>query len=440
MTRFDDKIQNWIDTHKQEVLDKWMELVSIPSVRAEAQENAPYGAHCDRAVRKAASYYGEGFDVKVNRADGYACADYGTGDKLIGLFGHSDVVPVGEGWLYTEPFKPIIKDGFMIGRGCFDNKSGVMASWCVLNILKDCNIPLKNRIRAFIGSNEESGMGDITGYVKKERIPDLSIVPDSHFPCSLGEKGILRMWARSKEQLQEVVDFRGGSAFNTVLDHVTVTLKDGTGFEVEGVSKHAGSPEGSVNAAGLAAKKLLVTADGKLMAAILPVLEDPFGQGLGLKSTDPDFGALTAVNGMVKVEDGHLFVSMDIRYGTSINAKDLERQLAQKWDELGFEITYMFNRPGFSVDKQSPVPGLIRRLYKEATGIDAENFRMAGGTYSRYLPNAFTTGTFFHKPHPFPMPAGHGGAHQRDEAISIEGFFQAVRLLTKIVIECDGLV
>lgn len=436
---YDQLIKDWIESHHQEILDKWMELARVPSVRGEAQENAPYGVECDRALRKAASFYGEGFDVKVNRTYGYGYAQLGTQGKMIGMFGHSDVVPVGDGWIHTEPFEPIIKNGMLIGRGVFDNKSGVMVSWCVLNILKDLNIPLNNRIRAFIGSNEESGMGDITGYVNNEEIPALSLVPDSRFPCSLGEKGILRLWAKSKEKLQAVTQFQGGSAFNTVLDKVSVTV-NGESFECEGISKHAGSPDGSLNAAYLACQKLVDTSDGALFARLIPVLESPFGEGLGLASEDPNFGKLTAANGMVKVEDGYLYVSEDIRYGASINPKWLEKHLAEKWDELGFEITWLLNRPGFNVDESSPVPGLMKRMFKDITGREQENYRMAGGTYSRYLPNAFTTGTHVYRAPTVELPAGHGGAHQRDEAISIEGFMEAVFYLTKVVMEIDKIL
>lgn len=416
-----------------------MDLIRIPSVRGDAAQDAPYGIECDRALQKAASYY-EGFDLTVNRADGYAYADYGAGGKLIGLFGHSDVVPAGDGWLYTQPFEPVIMEGTLIGRGSFDNKSGVIASWCVLNILKDCGIPLKNRVRAFIGSNEESGMGDITGYVNNEEMPALSLVPDSGFPCSLGEKGILRMWAKSKEKLQAVTEFQGGCAFNTVLDRVQVRLENGEGFVCEGVSKHAGHPDGSVNAAYLAAQKLLDTADGALMNAVSRVLESPFGEGLGIAHDDPAFGRLSAVNGMVKVEDEKLCISMDIRYGTAFEPEELEQKLHEGWDSLGFEITYMNNRPGFSVDENSPVPALMKKLFKDVTGAERENYRMAGGTYSRYLKNAFTTGTCVPQADAMVFPAGRGGAHQRDEGLNIEGFFQGVYYLTRVILECDKLL
>ena len=429
------QIAQWVDEHRQEILDKWMELIRIPSVRGEKAENAPFGVECDRAMSLAASWYD---DAVVNHKDGYAYADYGTGEKLIGIFGHSDVVPVGDGWLYTEPFNPIIKEGTLIARGSTDNKNGVLASWCVLQMFKDLGIKTNHRIRAFIGSNEEAGMEDIKAYVKNEQMPDLSIVPDSGFPCSVGEKGIFRSWAKSRKKLTYVTEFKGGDAFNSVLDKVTVKCMDGTEFTTDGVSKHAGSPEGSVNAAFLAAQKLLDSPDGEVMAAVAKVTESPYGEGLGIVHTDEEFGRTSAANGMVKIEDGHLCISLDIRYGASFDPKDLEEKVATGWDALGFDVTYINNRPGFSVSA-SPVPGIFKKLYEEATGTEKDNYRMAGGTYSRYLKNSFTTGTIIPGYPRFEFPAGHGTAHSRDEGASIEGFMQGIQLLAQYVLACDGL-
>ena len=180
----DQSIRQWLKEHREEILQQWMDLARIPSVRGEAELFAPFGKECARAVHQAADYY-RAADIPVRVEEGvhYALADLGEGDTTIALFGHSDVVPAGDGWLYTEPFEPVIRDGYLIGRGVGDNKSGVMASLGALRVLKDCKIPLKSRVRAFIGSNEESGMGDIAVFLKKEEMPTLSLVPDSAFPA-----------------------------------------------------------------------------------------------------------------------------------------------------------------------------------------------------------------------------------------------------------------
>lgn len=469
---YDELIQAWIEKNKETVIQRYMDLIRVPSVRSEAKPGAPFGEACAQAVKLAASYFEqEGFQVRLDEENRYALVRYGEGEKSIGVFGHSDVVPVGEGWKFTQPFEPVIIEDSLIGRGSCDNKSGVIASLCVMQILRDCNIPLKSRYEVFIGSNEESGMGDITAYREKEQIPDLCIVPDSAYPCSLGEKGILRCWARSDAPLEQIRGFEGGNAFNVVLDRTEVTLSpnpalqaqiaenlpesgctmevasDGTiQLQAKGVAKHAGSPDGGVNAAVLAAKLLvkcpaLPEADRKNMQAVADLFESPFGEGMGIAHTDPDFGRLTAVNGMVKVEDGHLWLSMDIRYGVSFAPDALEEMLDQVWGSRGFEICQMNNRKGFNADPNSFLPGIMCQVYQEVTGVEVKPYRMAGGTYARYLPNAFPTGVWAsvtdRKTKPLQMPAGHGGAHQKDERIDLVGFFQSLRVMVHAMVACD---
>lgn len=53
-------------------------------------------------------------------------ARYGSGGPVLGFNGHTDVVPVGEGWT-LDPFAGVIRDGRLWGRGACDMKSGVAA-------------------------------------------------------------------------------------------------------------------------------------------------------------------------------------------------------------------------------------------------------------------------------------------------------------------------
>ena len=471
-TEYDKKICAWLEAHRDEILTDWMDLVRIPSVHDNAAPKAPYGMECARALKKAAQMLEQRrFSVRLNEDDGYALASYGNGDKLIGLFGHSDVVPAGDGWLFTEPFSPIIKEGRMIGRGCSDNKSGVMASICILQILRDCEIPISSTVQTFVGSNEESGMGDVSAFVKKEKMPDLSLVPDADFPCSLGEKGILRAWLQCKTPLNTIRDFRGGDAFNIVLDQAEVVLapdarleaqlrsqiaddstltlsttEEGLVLTATGVAKHAAVPEGSVNATVLATNTLLGcdaldAADRRALRTVATLLSSHYGEGMGIGFADPDFGALTAVNGMVAMEEGKLRISLDIRYGTALPGTQLEQHLTEIWDAEGWETISMDNREGFSIAKDSPVPQIMVDICRELTGQERSVYRMAGGTYARYLKNAFAVGVTDaipnHTESILEMPEGRGGAHQRDECINIDHFFQGVRILTHAVIQCD---
>ena len=78
------------------------------------------------------------------------------------------------------------------------------------------------------------------------------------------------------------------------------------------------------------------------------------------------------------------------------------------------------------------------------TGDNLKSVLMAGGTYARRLNNAFSIGTYvIKKDRTTPvlkMPQGHGGPHQCDEMIDIEGFFEAVKILIHYIIACDDMI
>lgn len=471
--RIDDLFSQWVENNKERIVSKWIELSKIPSITSEAAENAPFGIECAKALNYAASLFNsDRITNQVYNNGGYALANYGEGKKKIGLFCHSDVVPVGDGWLYTEPFNPVIKEGSLIGRGVEDNKSGIIASLCIMEFLRDNGIDLNSQLEAFIGSDEECGMKDLDAYLKEQSMPEISFVPDADFPCSTGEKGIYHFWAKSKCTFEQIFDISGGEAFNIVLDNVTVKirydekifseLKDKAGdsfilsadsdiitLKAKGVAKHASIPDGSVNAP-LIAFRLLCDCEGlcendrRILSGASTALSCYYGSGLNIYHEDINFGKLTCVNGMAKTEDGYLMLSFDVRYGDTLEADVLESTSDKSLDSLGFDITYKNNSPGFAIDKDSKIPAVLEGIYAEITSIPLKSVLMSGGTYARKLKNAFSIGTSVILPDRtspvLQMPDGHGGPHQCDEKIDIEGFFVAVRILLHYILATDKIL
>lgn len=471
---YDKKISDWLGANQDKIINEWMDLVRIPSIESSPEDGAPFGRECLRALETAADIYrSHGFKAELCSGNKYGLAEYGDGEKSICLFTHTDVVPVGDGWIYTEPFSPKIIDGTLIGRGVSDNKSGVIASLCAMSVLKECGIPTKSRIMTFLGSNEESGMADIEAFISEKKTPDLSIVPDAAFPCCVGEKGILHAWIRCENPLTDIIDFSGGFAFNIILDCVTVTLKYSKELEQEikekisgsdaysietntagnivfkafGMAKHAAYPEGSINATAKAAEILadcrtLSESDRKIMSNLVTFFSVHYGEGLNIEHTDPDFGRLSAANGMMKVEDGKLYASIDVRYGATFDPNELETAIENTLTSNGWKTTYMENRAGFSTDKDSKIPDIMTDIYNEITGYNKKPYRLSGGTYARYVKNAFSIGVkapLADSPSKkLDMPAGHGGEHEKDECIVLEDFFRAVRILVHMIIECDN--
>lgn len=473
--QYDSLITKWINKNRSEILSRWMELIKIPSIKSESEENAPFGVECALALKKSASFFSQdGFKTSVYEKEGYALAEYGNGEKSIGLFCHSDVVPVGEDWIFTKPFEPIIKDGSLIGRGAEDNKSGIIASMCVYKFLKDNNIPLKSTIQTFIGSDEECGMQDMEEYLKGHKIPDVSIVPDADFPCSVGEKGIYHIWIEQNNAFESVINFFGGEAFNIVLDKVQIEIKyceklfnelftkttadsrftlvkseDRIILGAKGIAKHASIPEDSLNAALIVCELLcgcehFSDNDKSILSSASVFLGDYYGAGFNCEHDDINFGKLTCVNGMVKTENGKLSLSFDIRYGDTLDPFELVDKSTSAAQKQNFNVTFASNSPGFSIDKDSKIPDALEDVFCEVTGDKLERVLMSGGTYARKLKNAFSIGTFYitkdRENSVLSMPEGHGGPHQCDERIDIEGFFMALRVLIHYILCCDEII
>lgn len=457
-------IREKMETHRDELCEMLAELVKIPSVQSEARPNAPFGEECAALLKKVEGICrDEGFSTVLNEADGYLLAKLGDGKK-IGIFAHGDVVPVGEGWTLTKPFEPRIIDGFMVGRGSGDNKAGIVNALFALKTLRELGHAPECGITLFVGTNEESGMEDIDAYVKQNEAPTVNIIPDCGYPAGRGEKGIMRFYAVGRKALTDVKEFSGGEAFNIILgkavaklnipeklefpDYVGMsTESDGKTLTIisEGVSKHAASPEGSKNAAedlALAISKCpsVCEDDRKIMKCIAYMLSSYYGEPFEIQHIDPDFGNLTCANGIVGLRNGHPIVSFDVRYGASVDHDKLEENIAKNLDKLGFDLELVNDRPGFVIDRDDKWLNAVVDAYRECSlDTSAEPVLNGGGTYARYLKNGISVGDSVKRRPPFELPAGHGGAHQPDEVVSIDGILDSASILAYTILKLEGL-
>ena len=109
-----------------------------------------------------------------------------TGQE-IGIFVHLDVVHEGNGWT-TEPYKPVIKDGWLYGRGSADNKGPAAAALYSMKYLKDQEVPLEHTIRLYLGCSEERGMEDIEYYTSIILRRNFPLLRMPHFQCVTGKR------------------------------------------------------------------------------------------------------------------------------------------------------------------------------------------------------------------------------------------------------------
>lgn len=104
--------------------------------------------------------------------------------RTLWILSHIDVVPVGELRLWdADPFKPYVKDGYLIGRGVEDNGQAVASSIYAVKAVKEtCGLGVN--VGLALVSDEECGSLFGLDYILKNRPElfgrdDLILVPDA---------------------------------------------------------------------------------------------------------------------------------------------------------------------------------------------------------------------------------------------------------------------
>ena len=194
-------------------------LVAINSVEGEPAEGAPFGPGPKAALEKGLEIARELGLKSVNCADkiGYAQLGEGPEDRYLATITHLDVVPTGEGWSH-DPFTMWEREGWIIGRGVLDDKGPSVLCLYALKYLKERNIPLRYPIRALLGANEETGMGDVEYYLANYPAPLFCFSPDANFPLCNGEKGIYHGRILFRQPLNRIREIRGGIVANAIPD------------------------------------------------------------------------------------------------------------------------------------------------------------------------------------------------------------------------------
>lgn len=410
-------------------------------------------------------YAKNGFDTELDQKGGYLLSYFGESEKTLGIFAHADVVPVADDWIYTKPFEPIEQDGFLIGRGALDDKSGIVIALYCAKMLKELSIPFHSRLVMFTGANEESGMQDIQNYASTHTTPDFSLVADTAFPLYRGQKGICMFHATLKEPLSAINDFSGGKP-GTNVGYATLKMEYAEGtyrllkqhendaikiskedneivIEGFGLAKHTALPEGSVNAAGLITGFLLKfdlfdNKTTKQIQFLNSIFNDYYGNGLNIANDDKEFGKLTCVNYQIECKNGIPTIYFNMRYGKEVDTSALAATLKEEFEKRNWStsITRMTN--AYSVAENNPYVQRCLDAYKNFTGdVNAVPQINAGGTYAKFLPCAVETGTYVWETPATQMPQGHGGVHQPDERISINGVLKAIELNMLMILECD---
>lgn len=450
------------EKYYDEYLSDLNTLVSIESVKEEdkAEEGKPFGpgprAALDAMIEIARR---DGFEAE--NYDGYAALiRYGEGEESVGVLGHLDVVPLGDGWT-KNPLGVTRENGYLFGRGVLDDKGPTLAAYYAMRMIRDNHIPLKRELMLIAGTDEESGSACMKYYRKHGPIPTMGFTPDADFPVIYGEKGNMHV-ALNSDSPTIIKSFEGGLRPNIVIGQADAVVdshtmdpdlfafylqandlkgsmeekEDGIHLHMEGVPAHGSTPYYGINAGvhllhyiGLAWKDQLANDYYELM-------KDWMGRPEGVDLNGLYMGFLTMNPGMIELKDSKMHALIDIRYPNDTNPQKVFDGFVKACRACKTPIEAVLENAGDPLFV-SPDSRLVKDLMASYAKYTGDTFSPAitigGGTYAKEFDNFVAFGPekpWIKGPEDFFV----GGCHQRDEGIREE------ELLEAMAIYADALV
>jgi predicted dipeptidase len=389
-----------------------VELVRIPSVCNEGAGGYPFGEAIDQALRKALQIAGDlGFRTHYGGEGYYGFAEVGEGAEMLGILGHLDVVPAGklQDW-ERDPFDPIEKEGLLYGRGTQDDKGPMLAALFAVKALMDAGVKFNKRVRFIFGTDEETLWRCIKQYLEKEEAPGMGFSPDSRFPVTYAEKGLLQLHLEGKNE--SGIRLTGGSAFNAVPDMIfyegerqddLADKLDQLGFEyewyedgieVKGRAAHAMIPEEGINA--IARLCIALHAIGIHSKAIdfiaQEIREDPNATRIFGECADAPSGKLKFNVGMIdlgRVEQ----LSIDARLPVTVPKEENIAKLSATAARYGLEYKEFDWLAPIYLPLDHFMVETLMKVYRQYSGDAMTEPRSSGGaTYARAIKNCVAFG------------------------------------------------
>lgn len=461
---------DYINHLKDEIIEKTQELIRIPSVYSKSTDvSKPFGENANKALEYILDL-GKKLGFRTKNLDGYCgYIEFGEGKELIGIIGHLDVVPEGEGWTFP-PFSATISDNKIFGRGAIDDKGPVISSlYAMKAVMENCKV--HKRVRLILGLNEEKDWKCIKHYKEIEEMPTFGFSPDADFPCIYAEKSILNCSINMKyESPDSSIQIKeidcNNNALNVVpkfcsmiftIDESKIMMQDfianikeiitKNNFEIDiykiseqelkltshGIQAHGAHPDLGINAI----SRLIIMLDQIFKQYdISNELFDFFnryigteynGKSLGINVED-ESGKLTLNVGHLSLKDSVLEMGMNLRIPihTSI---DFVKETFSKYCELYPNLNFCDKNhtPALYIPKDHILITTLCKIFNEVTNSEAKPIAIGGATYARAFKNCVSFGVNF--------PDHKDMCHQTDEFIDIDVLLLSCKIYAKAIVE-----
>lgn len=459
------EIEEYIESHKQEMLEDICTLCRINSEKMPYKEGMPYGEGTFTALAEALSM-AESYGFSITNYDNYVgTVDLNDKESHLDILAHLDVVPAGEGWKETEPFEPVVKGDRIYGRGTADDKGPAVAALYALRAVKELGIPLKKNTRLILGTDEECGSSDIAHYYAIEKEAPMTFSPDGSYPVVNTEKGGLNGHFTASftpsAALPRLASIQAGIKVNVVpgkaravvigidvedLEKAAAETEQETKirfeFDVEedqttitavGSGAHASTPEEGNNAlTGLLVLLLkLPFAPCEQITMIGRLLElmphgDTTGNALGIAMSD-ESGALSLAFSLLEVTDSELDGTFDSRLPLCATEENVLNVVKKNMEQKGFTLHNDSMRPPHHVSEDSDFIRTLLHAYEEYTGRKGECIAIGGGTYVHELQNGVAFGAA--------MPETDNRMHGADEFAVIEELVVSAKMFAQVIVD-----
>ncbi|CAG5363271.1 ArcT [Streptococcus pneumoniae] len=429
---------------KDEFLISLKTLISYPSVLNEGENGTPFGQAIQDVLEKTLEICRDiGFTTYLDPKGYYGYAEIGQGAELLAILCHLDVVPSGDeaDW-QTPPFEATIKDGWVFGRGVQDDKGPSLAALYAVKSLLDQGIQFKKRVRFIFGTDEETLWRCMARYNTIEEQASMGFAPDSSFPLTYAEKGLLqvKLHGPGSDQLELEV----GGAFNVVpgkanyqgplYEQVCNDLKE-AGYDsksteqtvtVLGVPKHAKDASQGINAVIRLATILAPLQEHPALSFLATQAgQDGTGRQIFGDIADEPSGHLSFNVAGLMINHERSEIRIDIRTPVLADKEELVELLtrcAQNYQLRYEEFDYL---APLYVAKDSKLVSTLMQIYQEKTGDNSPAISSGGATFARTMPNCVAFGALF--------PGAKQTEHQANECAVLEDLYRAMDIYAEAV-------
>lgn len=411
--------------------------------------------------------------------------------RQLALITHGDVVPVNDppalveetavpaGWT-TSPFKAVVKDGKLYGRGTEDDKAPIAATMLAMRELRAAGLVPEGDITLVIGTAEEHEWAGMRRYSAQAPKALHTVSLDADYPVVVAQSGFVSWgirapvgaaprggrdaWVRElhgglfltqvPDTAWMIVEPRGetpqqlhdrlarivsGELERRTRDHAAYSFdveEPASGgavkLTVHGKAVHASVAEDGHNALwplASIAMKMGVSKGGArdVLASIEAQFDrDHHGERLGIACEDPFMGKLLVAPTLLRMHDGFVSLGVNMRrprgktkdqFKTSLEAA---LGLLRKQHGISIQpIQDVWVGDPHVVEPSSQTVSRLLEIYQELTGKQDKPRALRGGTYARLFEGAVDFGPgMVGRPY-----TGHGA----DEFVALDAIDLSVR-------------